>query len=285
MQEQEFNALINLLDDKDRSVYGVVMDKLTENADDRLYDLIEIKRKTQDSLVKRRLAIIIRGINTKSTVNNFRKWLKNPKDISVAMHLLAAYRYPGLKYELIEKKLDRIAKKIEESLNSYMTPLQRIRTFNHVFYKQLKYAGDYTDISQPELSFINIMLKKKRGNAVSTSLLYLILAQKLNLNILPVDFPKNMLLAYLHNPEDKETVGFYINPFNEGIIITRGDIEKFLKKNKIDPLKQYFAPCSNKKAMMRLLDFLIFSYEFNGKNKSVESFVNLKKLVFKRKRK
>ena len=57
----------------------------------------------------------------------------------------------------------------------------------------------------PQNSFISDVLNDKKGNPLSLSLLYLIIAQKCELPIKGVNLPKHFVIAYTHEELYEET--------------------------------------------------------------------------------
>ena len=68
---------------------------------------------------------------------------------------------------------------------------------------------------------------------------------------------------------------FYINPFNQGTVFTRREIELFIKQMKAKPEKSFFVPCSNSDIILRLINNLIFSYTQLGNSEKIEDLENL----------
>jgi len=138
------------------------------------------------------------------------------------------------------------------------------------------FKGNKSDINSPQSCFLNNVLETKKGNPLSLSLLYAIIAQDLDLPVLGVDLPEYFILAY----EDKESllpnhlkgdtnVLFYINSYSNGSIFGQKEIDLFLKQLKINPEKKYYNPCSNLQTIKRLVKSLGKNYSKLGlENKS-----------------
>ncbi|MFH1319214.1 MAG: transglutaminase-like domain-containing protein [Bacteroidota bacterium] len=62
----------------------------------------------------------------------------------------------------------------------------------------------------------------------------------------------------------RDSVLFYINPFNKGAVFGREYINAFLKQIKLKPEKSYYHPCTNIEIIQRLLSDLNFSYHRLG---------------------
>ena len=68
---------------------------------------------------------------------------------------------------------------------------------------------------------------------------------------------------------------FYINPFNNGAVFTRREIELFIQQMKFRPEKSFFEPCSNPAIIRRLINILIFSYNQSGQSENIEVLENI----------
>jgi regulator of sirC expression with transglutaminase-like and TPR domain len=129
-----------------------------------------------------------------------------------------------------------------------------------------------------------LVLETKKGNPISLAIIYLIITQKLGLPVYGVNLPKNFILAYIEDlfntgletdPESK-IVSFYINPYNNGAVLTKREIDYFLEQQKIKPLDFFYTPCDNTTIIQRLLLNLIYAYERQKDQKKVN---DLKKFL------
>jgi regulator of sirC expression with transglutaminase-like and TPR domain len=113
------------------------------------------------------------------------------------------------------------------------------------------------------------VLESKKGNPVTLAILYLAIAVKLGIPLYGVNLPKNFILAYMEElypskiagSADDRIVSFYINPYNNGAVLTKREIDYFLKQQKIQPLDSFYYPCDNLTIIQRLILNLVFSYE------------------------
>jgi regulator of sirC expression with transglutaminase-like and TPR domain len=116
------------------------------------------------------------------------------------------------------------------------------------------------------------VLETKKGNPVSLSIIYSVIAQRLNMPVYGVDLPKNFILAYRDEVSSLQATGdnvneeilFYINPFNKGMVFGRKEIDMFIKQQKMNQEKSFYVPCSNTRIISRLLKSLANSYEKMG---------------------
>ncbi|MFH1159360.1 MAG: transglutaminase family protein, partial [bacterium] len=68
---------------------------------------------------------------------------------------------------------------------------------------------------------------------------------------------------------------FYINPFNNGAVFTRREIELFVRQMKLKPEPSFFAPCTNVDIIHRLINNLVLTYTQLGNAEKVEELKEL----------
>jgi len=167
-------------------------------------------------------------------------------------------------------------------MNEELTPLEKVQIFNHIFFGTYKFYGNKGNLSSPQNSLIKDVLESKKGNSVSISILYLEIARRLNMPIYGVDLPQNFVLAYVNDESvlsANHRVLFYINPFNEGIIFTKKDIDAFLKQISEKPRKEYYQVCDNVSVVKRLLTELVESFSAVGEEETAETYKRLSKAI------
>src|SRR5690606_25301401 len=144
----------------------------------------------------------------------------------------------------LNKELERIKLEVWLDLRPDLTALEKINVLNHVFFKRFAFKGDNSDYHSPDNSFLHRVIKRKKGNPLSISILYSLVAQRLFIPVFGVNLPQHFVLAYLDMfdlpdpeadskgligdvPQDEEIL-FYVNTFNEGAVFGKKHIETFL---------------------------------------------------------
>ncbi len=269
MKQTELQALISLLDDKDTAVYHAVREKLLLCNESVIPDLAAACLFYKNDLLKERANEIISQLRFKKLDEDFAHWIQNDKNLLYGTFLIAKYQYPELKYEDVENKLNKIVSDLRADINLYLTGLQQIRKINHVLYDIHRFSPDFSNIINPENYFLNKVLENKKSNDILIAVVYIYISQKLGLPVYGVDFPGNFLLMF--KDERSDDALFYINPFNKGAIVTKNDIQVFLKNHKLKQKDTFFTSCSNTLIIKRLLNFLMNFYIRNkNKNKTEE---------------
>jgi regulator of sirC expression with transglutaminase-like and TPR domain len=270
METLELKALISLLDDPDWTVYEAVRSRLTDLGPQILPELKNSWELNINELFLERSSLIISEIQFNDTFYQFKHWVDTGGiNLLEGSFLIAKYNFPDLDFDLIQQKIEKIKRDAWLQMNDNLTPLEQIRVLNHIIYNIHKFTRNNTDFYSPKNSYINQVLETKRGNPVSLAILYLTVGTKLDLPIYGVNLSKNFILAYVEElygssnetqPTDK-IVSFYINPYNNGAVLTKREIDYFLKQQRIPPMDYYYVPCDNLTIIQRLLVYLLYSYE------------------------
>ena len=158
---------------------------------------------------------------------------------------------------------------------------------NHFLFNINGFSINHKNIHSPQNCFLNQILDTKKGNSVSISIFYTILARQLDLPAQFIDFPKNPLVAIVdpelakkvHGNNLNSNVLFYINPSNKGAITSRKEIEYHLRKNMYKPLHSFTEPKSDLLFIKRLLESLKESYQSVGFEEKEEKTSQLLRIL------
>jgi len=167
-------------------------------------------------------------------------------------------------------------------LNDNLTALENVKVLNHILFQVHHFEGNRIEPYSPDNLFIHTLLESRKGSPLSLGILYIIIAQKLNIPVFGVNLPQHFILAYASelgmSLPDTEDVLFYIDPFNKGSVFTRREIELFVRQLKIKPDPAFFSPCSNIDIVKRMINNLIFAYNQAGNQEKAEKFHRLLKI-------
>jgi len=191
--------------------------------------------------------------------------------------LIDRFQYPDFDQEQMLKTLEQIQQDIWLELNANLTAFEQVKVMNHILYEVYGFNGNTNNYHNPKNSFLNIVLESKKGNPLSLSLIYSIIAQNLDLPIYGVNLPRHFVLAYLDRFSLYKTnniytadVLFYINPFSKGTVFSVKEIDHFLEQLKLEQDPKYYQPCTNVDILIRALSNLSNSYTKLGDTAKVE---------------
>ena len=180
-----------------------------------------------------------------------------------ALHIsrIVAYDHLVIKDELL--KIDEIGKKIVRSMknSSEERPTQLIEKINHQLYKIENFKGNQDDYYNPSNSLLNIVIKRKTGNPITLSILYIQLAHSVNFRLYPVNFPSHFMVKHVLDDEENEII---IDPFNEGRIMDDYSLKElldhFYPKMNIALTRKLVDKASNHDVIIRMLNNLKTSF-------------------------
>ena len=273
-------ALINLLDEPDETAFRLIREQILLQGMDAVAPLEQCLENTFNPLVQERGQSIIRKLNQDNLYAEFSNWLQiGSSDLLNGFILVSKVQYPSLDEQDIIISIEQLKMDIWIELHDDLTAFENVKVLNHMLFEIHHFRGNKSDLTEPQNSCINTLLESKKGSPLSLGMLFIILAQKLGLPVYGVNLPQHFILAYLttsgiENPTENDVL-FYINPFNQGAVFTRREIELFVEQMKIKSEKSYFVPCSNRKIIRLLIFNLIFSHNKLGNFDKIEDLETL----------
>jgi len=290
MKADEILALVSLLEDPDQEIYEQVKEKILSLGLSAIPYISEYKMDNPESdLINLRTDELKSEIQSIGIEKELNQWLDNNEDdLLEGVLLVAKYQYPELNEEEVRRELSKIRQDIWLELSENLTAFEKINVVNHILFEVYGFAGNKKNFHAPKNSFINAVLETKSGNPLSLSIIYLITAQSLDIPVYGINLPNHFILAYKDENhiieelrefspdiEHKEDVLFYINPFGNGSILHKSQIDNFLKHLKIEPEERHFKPCSNKEIVRRLFNNLVYAYQKLGYIEKVDEVIKI----------
>jgi len=107
---------------------------------------------------------------------------------------LAQDAYPDLDVQGVLAEIDALMMRLKRRLTKDADVVQKLQMLNQFFYRELGFAGNLNDYFDPDNSYLNIVLSKRRGIPISLAVLYLEMAQQIGLAARGVSFPGHFLL-------------------------------------------------------------------------------------------
>ncbi|MBN2212866.1 MAG: transglutaminase family protein [Bacteroidales bacterium] len=267
MDIKELKALISLLDDSDDEIVNIASSNILNQGSAAIPELEKAWETTLNETLQVRLESVIQSIQFNEAKQNLKKWKDSgAENILEGATYLAKFQFPDITLESVEKEIDIIKQDVWLELNNNLTALEKIKIINYIIFEIHKFGRNSTNFYSPQNSYINQVLETKRGNPISLAIIYLAVANKLNIPIYGVNLPKNFILAYkdeyrqYDSDDETEDILFYINPYNKGAVLGKKEIDYFIQQQQLEAKREYFIPCTNKDILIRLINNLILSY-------------------------
>jgi len=267
---QEIQALITLLEDRDREVFEHVSGKLASLGIEVIPALESAWQSSPDPVFQERVENLIHQIQLRDILADFEEWLKKPyHEMLEGLAIVSRYRFSDLDPSTIYRKAESIKRDIWIELNDNLTPLEVIRVFNLVFYRWHGFKRATEGEPAPNDFYINNVLDSKKGAPMALAVLYLAVAQRLDLPVFGINLPRYFVLAYAQveldeasvvRPQLVKHVLFYLNPVNNGMVFSRAEIDEYISKLEMEPRSSFYEPVQNTVVMRLYLEMLQEAY-------------------------
>ncbi len=167
---------------------------------------------------------------------------------------LAQDEYPELDVQQVLGDVDQLLARLKRRLPADAAPLQRLRLLNQFFFHDLNFGGNVNDYYDPDNSYLNAVLRTRRGIPISLAVLWIELAQGLGLQARGVAFPGHFMLK-VALPKGQVV----IDPFT-GRSLSREDLNERLEPWRLSsgagdevPLGLYLQPATSREIIARML--------------------------------
>ena len=247
--------MVSLLED--RSLRGEIEFKILELGTETIPFLEEAWEKSFDPDLQGYLEDIIHKLQIELLRERLLEWKQTESDdLLKGMWIIATYQYPDLSLEKLRQEFEQLYYEVWIEHKPEAHHLDQVKFINSVLFSKLKYRANMKNFHSPANSMINKVLETKRGNPISLSVIYLILAQRLEMPVYGVNLPNMFILTYKNDDEQ-----FYINVFNRGLIFSREDINSYITQINLAPRPIFYEPCSHVDIVIRSLRNLNIAFE------------------------
>ena len=161
---------------------------------------------------------------------------------------------PHLDLVAATAELDMLGAKLHKRVAADSTSIQRLRTLNHYFYRELAFGGNVNNYYDPDNSYLHRVIANRRGIPISLAVIYMELASQVGLEVKGVSFPGHFLMKL-----PVTTGEIIIDPFN-GTSLSREELEERLEPYLTEhadepdmPLSSYLQPASSREIVARML--------------------------------
>jgi len=262
MTTNEIKALISLLDDPE--IAPQIQGEIQNLGEAIIPFLEESWEETLDPQQQSRLEDLIHQLQFEGLQQRLRVWRDSAEpDLLEGMWLLNSYQYPDADLQALNRAIEQLRFEAWTLLRPEMHPADQVQVLNHVIFRNHKFAANTQHFHSPANSMLHRVLETKRGNPLSLCVIYLLVAQRLDLPVFGVNLPNLFVLTYLVKKEDDDTavLPFYINCYNRGIILSKADIEHYVGQLGITSQGTFYEPCTHLDIVRRAMRNLQVGFE------------------------
>jgi regulator of sirC expression with transglutaminase-like and TPR domain len=283
----EINALIRLIEDPDESIHSHIKSRIMHVGIEAVPHLEKAwMHPNTDKLTQERIEKIVHDLQFDQLKKELVVW-KNEQshDLLLGVSLISKYQYPDISIDFIRKYIQKIKQDIWLELSTNLTAFEQIKVFNKVFFEHYGFKANRNDYHSPYNSFISKVLETKKGNPLMLSVIYLLIAQELEIPLYGINLPNHFVLGYVDEElsraagiESSDLV-FYVNPYNKGAFLMNQDVEVFLKELDLPLKDDFLLPCDHTSMVLRNINNLIYAYRLKKQLQKVEELKTLRDII------
>lgn len=256
--ESSLSALINLLGDDHTEVVEAARAKLVELGEQAVASLDKAALSHADSKVRVEAKGVLEMIRLSRISRDWEAAMKpadQEPDLEAAAFLLARVCYPELDPQPYRRRLDALAERIRPRLQAAAGLSEKLIVMNQILFRDERFRGNWNDYFDPQNSYLNRVLDRKLGIPISLSVLYLLVARRLELQIDGVGIPGHFMLKCREAGKE-----FYIDTFNEGRFLTRAECIQFMVEAGYPYQPEFLEGVGSREILARMLRNLILIY-------------------------
>ncbi|WP_126973358.1 transglutaminase family protein [Gynurincola endophyticus] len=259
-QNKEISSLFTLIDDPDEEVFAEVANRIITHGPRLIPSLEAYWEGACQSMIHKRIEVLIHRLRFQELSRAFEEWasIEEP-DLLTGYLLVTKFEYPEINESEIQLAIEKLRKNVWLELNNYLTPLEQVNVLSSIFYNYYQLEGSAVNYEDPVQFYLNNLLEKRNGNTISNGLLYLIIADLLEIPVKVLNIPQHFLLGYFRTHQDPwghilsaDTPQFYIDP-TSGSLYSQQNIDEYFLNHGIEPQPQLLSPIDSKSAIRILL--------------------------------
>lgn len=273
LEEKQRKALISLLADEDLAVYRTVRQNLISHGPIAAQWLRE-HTLSDDPLLRRRAVEITHHFSRLDADTELLAFCLNQGedfDLEQGVLLLARTQYPNINIEAYSALLDDLAGELRDRLDLSGESDQILNTIGEYFSTDLKFVGDETNFYDPDNSYLNRVLDRRKGNPISLSVVYLLLVRRLRLPVVGIGLPGHFVCRYQSSRYE-----VYIDPFRKGRLLSKSDCVKYVMQLRHRFDESCLAPVTSRRILLRICANL---HQIYTHNKSPEQSERLQRYL------
>jgi regulator of sirC expression with transglutaminase-like and TPR domain len=218
----------------------------------------------------------LKNLSSKGNTNHY-------DDLEEGVYLLSNMGDIDFTYNRLKSELDRLADRVKELIldhnELYINDDIRVRALIKVMHEEEGYIGNNIDFNNPNNTYLSKVIHKKMGIPISLSVLYLLVAKRVGIQLFGTNMPLHFLLQF-----ESEGKDYYLDAFHGGVILDQATCLKFLESNGFNPSHKYFSKASTLSILKRMYRNLIHIYR-SKKQKDMEEILTHQLFILENKSK
>jgi len=251
----EKDALIALLDDESPAVRQALLAQFTQLGDAGRTFLQDVAR-GPNRVAALSAGWFLRELKFSDPVAEFRGFIQSLNyELETGILLLSRTVNPSLDVAAVCAQLDAFAARARKLMPRTATMRTQARVLNRVLFEEYGLRGNVDHYTDPKNSFVDQVLARRLGIPISLSIVYLLVAQRIGLDLEPVGVPGHFLVGG-YEPEGP----FFVDAFNGGQLLSPEDVFERIRSLQHTPQLADLAPTPVREVLSRVCRNLVNHY-------------------------
>ncbi|WP_103070205.1 transglutaminase family protein [Aquimarina sediminis] len=288
LDHSSIKALISLLEDPSEIIFKEINQTIIALGEDGITHLQTAFDESNNNLQKERIAKILDILKLQNLEKDLVDWKDfNRTNLLNGLLHIAKYGYPNLRVADVDRIINDIATVLKEQIEG-KTNLEIAHALNQVVLYDFGFNGNIRDYSGINNSFINKVVENKIGNPIGLSIIYLLVAEKLNIPLIGINSPGHFILGFVSSDYNtkKDTdlsimdhIDFYIDPFNNGRILNDIDFNSMLKMANYNPSDKSNLAATKLDIIKRVMNNLIYALFTTGEKRTAQELLEINDIL------
>jgi len=278
LPESEVRALIVLLGDDNDWTAGVARERLLAAGSSAVPQLLQAANASNIRL-RGRARRLLQSIRLAGLADEFRAYSGRPdSDLELldGAFLVAEVNYPDLDRDRLLAAISTMESDARRAVAGGHSIHEFLGSVGHALYEVHGFGGDREEFHNPDNSFVNRVIERKKGNPITLSILYMELAARIGLPMVGIGMPGHFVVR----PRGAEDL--FIDPFNQGRLLTREDCIRFLGEAGYGYEPSYLQPLRVRSILARMLSGLVRVYSEREDHDRASRFASFFQIVLQR---
>jgi regulator of sirC expression with transglutaminase-like and TPR domain len=198
----------------------------------------------------------LRELRFADPVAEFRGFIQSLNyELETGVILLTRTVNPAFDLAAFAAQLDAFAARVRKLLPRSATKRAQCRVLNRVLFEEYGLRGNAAEYTDPRNSFPDEVLSRRLGLPISLAVIYLLVAQRADIELEPVGVPGHFLVGG-YEPEGP----FFIDAFEGGLLLGPEEVFARLRALKHTPQLADLAPTPVREVLCRMCRNLVQHY-------------------------
>ena len=253
-----FQSIKILIDDETPVVRDAVVQQLKNFPDEGKVFLQEILD-GRDPLLAKHAQEINKSLGWADVIGEFLEFIRSQRyELETGWFLLDRTVYPDFQASSATLFMDKLADRVRELVAPPLNPRQTCSVLNRVLFHEYGFRGSGKNFENPDNSFLHRVLDRRQGLPITLSVLYLLVARRIGLELDPIGLPGRFMVGCF-----AEERPFYIDAWSGGKILELEQMENFLEHSSIEDSGSALLPVTVAETLCRGCRNLVYHFQLS----------------------